>query len=154
MNKIRLEEVIESGDLKEAVRIIQDVGEKQDHKFTSILLKYLESMENALLRNVIAIKLADLESNEAVLPLINLIRSPKTKGNRGTLLYALESFDASSHVVTLVDLLDDTFEASRQSFQLISNMKDKISKAQKDKCKQIITGSWRIIKTKINVTFC
>ncbi|MBP1310035.1 hypothetical protein JOD82_003125 [Paenibacillus sp. 1182] len=28
MNKMRLEEVIESGDLKEAVKIIEDVGEK------------------------------------------------------------------------------------------------------------------------------
>jgi HEAT repeat protein len=138
MNKMRLEEVIESGDLKEAVKIIEDVGEKLDHTFTPILLRYLVTTDSVLLRNVIAITLADLGDSEAVLPLIDLLRNPKTKGNRGTLLYALEFFDVSTHVVALVDLLDDTFEASRQSYQLISNVQDKITKAQKDICRQLI----------------
>lgn len=40
--------------------------------------------------------------------------------------------------MALVDLLDDTFEASRQSYQLISNVQDKITKAQKDICRQLI----------------
>ncbi|AZH28602.1 MULTISPECIES: HEAT repeat domain-containing protein [Paenibacillus] len=138
MDKFRLEEVIESGDLKEAIRIIEDVGEKLDHTFTPILLSYLATTDSALLRNVIAITLADLGDSEAVLPLIDLLRSPKTKGNRGTLLYALEFFDVSTHVVVLVDLLDDTFEASRQSYQLISTVQDKISEAQKGLCRQMI----------------
>ncbi|MDP1509579.1 hypothetical protein Q8I65_05125 [Paenibacillus ottowii] len=73
-----------------------------------------------------------------MLPLIDLLRNPKTKGNRGTLLYALEFFDVSEQVVVLVDLLDDTFEASRQSYQLISNVQDKITKAQKELCRQMI----------------
>lgn len=140
MNKMRLEEVIESGDLKEAVKIIEEIGEKLDHTFTAILLRYLATMDSVLLRNAIAITLADLGYSEAVLPLIDLLRNPKTKGNRGTLLYALEFFDVSTHVVALVDLLDDTFEASRQSYQLISNVQDKITKAQKDICRQLIRG--------------
>ncbi|MGV6934289.1 HEAT repeat domain-containing protein [Paenibacillus sp. CMM36] len=138
MNKIRLEEVIESGDLKEAVKIIEDVGEKLDHTFTPILLRYLVTTDSVLLRNVIAITLADLGDSEAVLPLIDLLKNPKTKGNRGTLLYALEFFDVSTYVVMLVDLLDDTFEASRQSYQLICTVQDKISEAQKDICRQMI----------------
>ncbi|MGW8440793.1 HEAT repeat domain-containing protein [Paenibacillus sp. S33] len=138
MNKMRLEEVIESGDLKEAVKIIEEIGEKLDYTFTPILLRYLATTDSVLLRNVIAITLADLGDREAVLPLIDLLRNPKTKGNRGTLLYALEFFDVSTHVVALVDLLDDTFEASRQSYQLISIVQDKITKAQKDICRQKI----------------
>ncbi|WP_328802143.1 HEAT repeat domain-containing protein [Paenibacillus sp. LX16] len=138
MNKIRLEEVIESGDLKEAVKIIEEIGEKLDHTFTPILLRYLATTDSVLLRNVIAITLADLGDSEAVLLLIDLLRDPKTKGNRGTLLYALEFFHVSTHVVMLVDLLDDTFEASRHSYQLISNVQDKISEAQKDICRQMI----------------
>ncbi|MDY8023127.1 HEAT repeat domain-containing protein [Paenibacillus polymyxa] len=90
MNKMRLEEFIESGDLKEAVRIIEEIGEKLDHTFTPILLRYLATTDSVLLRNVIAIMLADLGDSEAVLPLIDLLRNPKTKGNRGTLLYALD----------------------------------------------------------------
>ncbi|WDM23352.1 hypothetical protein [Paenibacillus polymyxa] len=50
----------------------------------------------------------------------------------------LKEFDVSTHVVMLVDLLDDTFEASRHSYQLISNVQDKISEAQKDICRQMI----------------
>ncbi|QYK66304.1 HEAT repeat domain-containing protein [Paenibacillus sp. S02] len=153
MNKMRLEEVIESGDLKEAVRIIEDVVEKLDHTFTPILLRYLATTDSVLLRNAIAITLADLGDSEAVLPLIDLLRNPKTKGNRGTLLYALEFFDVSTHVVVLVDLLDDTFEASRQSYQLISNVQDKITKAQKDICRQIIRRKLADYKNKYKRDF-
>lgn len=153
MNKMRLEEVIESGDLKEAVRIIEDVVEKLDHTFTPILLRYLATTDSVLLRNAIAITLADLGDSEAVLPLIDLLRNPKTKGNRGTLLYALEFFDVSTHVVALVDLLDDTFEASRQSYQLISNVQDKITKAQKDICRQIIRRKLADYKNKYKRDF-
>ncbi|MBE3648463.1 MULTISPECIES: HEAT repeat domain-containing protein [Paenibacillus] len=138
MNKMRLEEAIESGDLKEAIRIIEDVGEKQDHTFTPILLRYLVTTDSILLRNAIAVTLADLGDNEAVLPLFDLLRNPKTKGNRGTILYALGFFDVSTHVMALVDLLDDTFEASRQSYQLISTVQDKISEAQKELCRKMI----------------
>ncbi|MEK4428708.1 HEAT repeat domain-containing protein [Paenibacillus sp. FSL M7-0802] len=153
MNKMRLEEVIESGDLKEAVRIIEEIGEKLDHTFTPILLRYLATTDSVLLRNVIAITLSDLGDSEAVLPLIDLLRNPKTKGNRGTLLYALEFFDVSTHVVELVDLLDDTFEASRQSYQLISNVQDKISEAQKDICRQIIRRKLADYKNKYKREF-
>jgi HEAT repeat protein len=153
MNKMRLEEVIESGDLKEAVRIIEEIGEKLDHTFTPILLRYLATTDSVLLRNVIAITLADLGDSEAVLPLIDLLRNPKTKGNRGTLLYALEFFDVSTHVVELVDLLDDTFEASRQSYQLISNVQDKISEAQKDICRQMIRRKLADYKNKYKREF-
>ncbi|WP_244310628.1 hypothetical protein [Paenibacillus ottowii] len=85
MNKMRLEEAIESGDLKEAVKIIEGVGEKLDHSFTPILSRYLATTNSVLLRNVIAITLADLGDSGAVLPLIDLLRNPNTKGNRGTL---------------------------------------------------------------------
>ncbi|WP_258297379.1 HEAT repeat domain-containing protein [Paenibacillus peoriae] len=153
MNKMRLEEVIESGDLKEAVRIIEEIGEKLDHTFTAILLRYLATTDSVLLRNVIAITLADLGDREAVLPLIDLLRNPKTKGNRGTLLYALEFFDVSTHVVVLVDLLDDTFEASRQSYQLISTVQVKITKAQKDMCRQMIRRKLADYKNKYNRDF-
>ncbi|MCF2718128.1 HEAT repeat domain-containing protein [Paenibacillus sp. UKAQ_18] len=153
MNKMRLEEVIESGDLKEAVKIIEEIGEKLDYTFTPILLRYLATTDSVLLRNVIAITLADLVDREAVLPLIDLLRNPKTKGNRGTLLYALEFFDVSTHVVALVDLLDDTFEASRQSYQLISTVKDKITKAQKDICRQKIRRKLADYKNKYKRDF-
>ncbi|MDY7992493.1 HEAT repeat domain-containing protein [Paenibacillus polymyxa] len=153
MNKMRLEEVIESGDLKEAVKIIEEIGEKLDHTFTPILLRYLATTDSVLLRNVIAITLADLGDREAVLPLIDLLRNPKTEGNRGTLLYALEFFDVSTHVVALVDLLDDTFEASRQSYQLISTVKDKITKAQKDICRQKIRRKLADYKNKYKRDF-
>ncbi|PNQ81890.1 HEAT repeat domain-containing protein [Paenibacillus sp. F4] len=153
MNKMRLEEVIESGDLKKAVKIIEEIGEKLDHTFTPILLRYLATTDSVLLRNVIAITLADLGDREAVLPLIDLLRNPKTKGNRGTLLYALEFFDVSTHVVALVDLLDDTFEASRQSYQLISTVQDKITKAQKDMCRQMIRRKLADYKNKYKRDF-
>ncbi|MDY8046182.1 HEAT repeat domain-containing protein [Paenibacillus polymyxa] len=153
MNKMRLEEVIESGDLKEAVRIIEEIGEKLDYTFTPILLRYLATTDSVLLRNVIAITLADLGDREAVLPLIDLLRNPKTKGNRGTLLYALEFFDVSTHVVALVDLLDDTFETSRQSYQLISTVQDEITKAQKDMCRQKIRRKLADYKNKYKRDF-
>ncbi|MGG4221267.1 HEAT repeat domain-containing protein [Paenibacillus jamilae] len=153
MNKVRLEEVIESGDLKEALKITEDVGETLDHSLAPILLRYLATTDSVLLRNAIAVTLAYLGDSEAALPLIDLLRSPETKGNRGTLLYALEFFDVSNHVVMLVDLLDDNFEVSRQSYQLISNVQDKITKAQKDICRQMIRGKLEDHKNKYKRDF-
>lgn len=42
-----------------------------------------------ILRNHVAITLSDLRCQEAVVPIIKLLKDPNTEGSRGTLLYAL-----------------------------------------------------------------
>lgn len=69
-------------------------------------------------------------------PIISTIKDPRTKGNRGTLLYALEPFDVSEHVESLVELISgDTFEVSLQSLQLLKSVVDKLSKEAVLKCR-------------------
>lgn len=153
MNKLLLEKVINNGDLAEAMKMIEEVGEKRDNEFTSILIKHLSSTDSPILRNAIAIALADIKNQEAILPLINVLRHPKTEGSRGTLLYALESFDIVPHIVTITDLLDDNFEVSRHSFQLISGVANNLTSAQKEICKQLIRDKIADKKNKNNRTF-
>jgi hypothetical protein len=153
VNKLLLENVINNGDLVEAVKMIEEVGEKRDNEFTAILIKHLGSTDSPILRNAIAIALADIRNQEAILPLINVLKDPKTEGSRGTLLYALESFDIAPHVVTITDLLDDNFEVSRHSFQLISGVANNLSSTQKEICKQLIKDKIADEKNKNNRNF-
>ncbi|MFK4342210.1 MULTISPECIES: HEAT repeat domain-containing protein [unclassified Paenibacillus] len=153
MNKLLLENVINNGDLVVAVKMIEEVGEKRDNEFTAILIKHLGSTDSPILRNAIAIALADIRNQEAILPLINVLKDPKTEGSRGTLLYALESFDIVPHVITITDLLDDNFEVSRHSFQLISGVANNLSSIQKEICKQLIKDKIADVKNENNRTF-
>jgi HEAT repeat protein len=115
-----LVEKIENNKFDEAICIISEIGRDRIKDAVPILIKYLKKTNNNKLRNEIAIALSDIGNPIAVKPLIDMIKHTKTKGNRGTLLYALESFDYSEHIELLVDLLnEDSFEVSRQSLMLI-----------------------------------
>lgn len=135
MNLSELEESIKNNNIDKALKIIADIGVKKYKEACPILMKYFEITNNNILRNEIAIALSDIGYSEAVEPIINMIRNPKTIGSRGTLLYSLESFDYSSYIELLVDLLyDDNFEVSRQAFILIENIIKNLSDETKQKC--------------------
>jgi HEAT repeat protein len=134
MNFSILEENIKNNDIDKAISIITDIGEKKYKEAVPILIKYLEKTDNNKLRNKIAIALSDIGCSEAVEPIINMIKSPKTIGNRGTLLYALELLDYSSHIEFLINLLyDDNFEVSRHSLILIERIIKDIPNEIKEK---------------------
>ena len=145
MNLTNLAKCIENNNIEEAKKIISEIGRKKYFEAVPTLIKYLDNTNNSNLRNNIALALSDIGSTEAVIPLINLIKNPKTIGNRGTLLYALTPFDYSMHFEFLVDLLkEDNFEVSRQSLSLIEDISKKIPARIKQQC---------VIKIKKDIQF-
>lgn len=88
-----------------------------------MLIKHLTLTSDKKLRNLLAISLRDIGSEEAISPLIRLVNDPRTVGSRGTLLYALESFDCTEHLETIIHLfLTGNFEVQAGAYQLIESM--------------------------------
>lgn len=134
-----LENKIKNDCFEEAKDMIKEIGKNKKSEAVPLLIHHLISTDNNSLRNTIAMALADIGSAESIEPLISLLRSPKTVGARGTLLYALGNFNCASHAELIAEMLcEDNFELSRQSLLLLeSNAKD-IPFENKLKCNQII----------------
>jgi hypothetical protein len=110
-----------------AESMLEEIGRTKLKEAIPLLIEYLKSTESHILRNSIAITLSDIESEEAVEPLIDMINHPKTLGARGTLLYALKPFDCSRHIETLVyQLITGNFEVQLQAYQLIEVINSEI----------------------------
>lgn len=104
MDNNSLRSAIENEQFGAAEIILKEVSRSKDIQAIPLLIEYLQSTENALLRNSIALALSDIGNEEVVQPIIDVINDPKTLGYRGTLLYALEPFDCSAHLETLINI--------------------------------------------------
>ena len=146
-----LEEKIKNNKIDEAICIIEEIGEKKYKEAVPFLIRQLESTNNHLLRNTIAMALSDIGDSEAVKPIINMLKQPKTIGYRGTLLAALEPFDYSSYIEMLVDFLyEGNFEVSRKSFILIESIVKKIPDEIRQKCITKIKNEIENLQDKID----
>ena len=125
-NSLRL--AIENEKFDDAEIILEEISRSKDIQAIPLLIEYLQSTENALFRNSIALTLSDIGDEEVVQPLIDVINDPKTLGFRGSLLYALEPFNCSAHLETLIyHLINGNFEVQAQAYQLIESIKGEIS---------------------------
>ena len=128
MDNNSLRFAIENEKFDEAEIILEEISRSKDIQAIPLLIEYLQRTENSLLRNSIALTLSDIGNEEVVQPLIDVINDPKTLGFRGTLLYALEPFDCSAHLETLIyHLINGNFEVQAQAYQLIESIKGEIS---------------------------
>lgn len=135
MNIKGLEEKINKNEIDDAIYIVEQIAERKIEKAVPFLIGQLESTDNHLLRNAIAIALSDIGNEEAVEPIIRMLKHPKTKGFRGTLLAALEPFDYSGHLDILVDsMCEGNFEVSRKSLLLIEAIAKGMSVETRQKC--------------------
>lgn len=120
MNLETLRKAIESGNIDEAKSLLQEVGRNKYENAIPLLLEFLRKTDDNRLRNSIAIALSDIGNERVVEPIVEMINNTKTLGNRGSLLYALEPFDCSLHLETLVKhLVTGNFEVQMNSYQLI-----------------------------------
>ncbi|MFJ7973818.1 HEAT repeat domain-containing protein [Psychrobacillus sp. NPDC096389] len=128
MNNNSLRSAIENEQFEKAEVILEEISRSKDIQAIPLLIEYLQSTENALLRNSIALTLSDIGNEEVVQSLIDVINDPKTLGYRGTLLYALEPFDCSAYLETLIyHLINGKFEVQAQAYQLIESIKGELS---------------------------
>lgn len=121
-----LEIAIETNDVQSIEKLLNELSKHQHKELVPLLVKYLGITENPSIRNTIAMMLRDIGDEEAVQPLVDLLKDPKTIGSRGTLLYALEPFDCIDHLEVIVEqFLAGNFEEQAQAFQLIASLDGK-----------------------------
>lgn len=118
-----LEEALKNCDMELLEEIIDAHEPHELSSAVPLFIRHLRETEDPALRNTIAVALRDIGDEAAVLPLIELLNHPKTLNNRGTLLYALEVFDCSAHLKTIVHLfLSGGFEVQATAYQLLESM--------------------------------
>jgi len=150
MQLSELEETIINNNTEEARKIIEQIGYSKNAKAVPLLIHYLVGTDNNIIRNAIAIALSDIGSIEAIEPIINMLRHPKTIGARGTLLYALEAFDCSAHGELMTDLLlEGNFEVRIQSQILLKSNAKSIPIEVKQKCIEKIQEEMESLREKI-----
>lgn len=146
-----LDNLIQNNEIDQALEIIEEMGNNKEVSAISYLLEQLKITENHLLRNQIAIALSDMSCQEAVEPIINLLKDPKTLGYRGSLLYALEPLNYSEHLRLLFEfIMTGNFEVSRQSFILLEQAKESILQPLRQEYKRKIYKEIENLKDKID----
>jgi HEAT repeat protein len=121
--KSRLIAHITGGDPTSIIEAARESALRQESGVAPYLLEVLRSTSDASVRNAAALALSDLKDPSAFNVLVDLLKSERTHGSRGTILYALGAYDCSTILPLLVDMvIDGHFEVSRQAFSLISGV--------------------------------
>jgi HEAT repeat protein len=82
---------------------------------------------NPFIRDAAAMSLGELQANEVVPKIIDLIQRPENENNRGSLIYALRSFDIKDFFLLFTDLvINGNFEVREMAIDLIENCIEKI----------------------------
>jgi hypothetical protein len=129
MKKEIIEEII--NDIKSsnediARAAIFKVGEKKINEIKPLLVELLDS-PNPFIRDAAAISLGDLQANEVVPKIIELIQLPENENNRGSLIYALQSFETKDFFLLFTDLIIyGNFEVREMAIDLIENCVEKV----------------------------
>ncbi len=151
MNVNQLDTLIQNNQIEKALHLIEEIGDKNEVYAMKYLLEQLKFTDNHIIRNKIAIVLSDRGCQEAVEPIISLLKEPKTIGSRGTLLYALEPLNYTEHLESLFELLlNGNFEVSRHSFILLKRAKDSISQNLKQESKLKLSKAIEDLEDKID----
>jgi HEAT repeat protein len=151
MNDIKLATVpqlidhIKSGDPQRIVEAARECASRHEASATPYLLETLQGTHDAAVRNAVALALSDLKSPSAFSVLVDLLRSDRTRGSQGTLLYALGAYDCSSILPLLVDLvIEGNFEVSRQAFSLISGIETELDERAWKSCSERLRSALKV----------
>lgn len=107
-------------DFQTAIELVENFTNAQVKATENQLMDALMTTCDGNLRNSIALRLSDIRSEALVGAVTQLVEDPKTIGNRGTLLYAIQDLDYSGKLDALLPLLgSSSFEVSREAFNLI-----------------------------------
>lgn len=105
--------LIDQNEIDEAAEYCNALNGSEFQRVEQKLIDYLKSTDDNSVRNTIALLLSDLKSNDAIEPLIQLIKTPSLKDARATLIYALQNLDCPNRIVELFDILYDGNYESR-----------------------------------------
>lgn len=126
---------LHSGNRDLVIKAAHALGDMGDSRAAPILIEILEKTNEPAIRNAAAVGLRELGDERALYPIVSLINDPKTEGNRGTLIYALEGFNCYDLLPFLVKLIiDGNFEVSHQAFSVIESIDIEIDSDTLDIC--------------------
>ena len=133
IKKIRLDKF----NIETVVKKIEAQGNRNDF-FISIRHRLTD--DSYLKDRSICCGLIKEFNDKAFLPLLwSLIGMEKTKGRRGSLVYAMEDMNPLEYLEQLVDLvINDNFEVLANSMSIIDNLEGHIDGGTLDKCIQKI----------------
>ena len=101
------------------------------------LMAFIQVTESRMVRDAIAVALADFQDERAAPVLAELLQDQCTVGGRGSLLYALSGFDNAPFLEQLVDIvIDGNFEERHQAFQNIESIESEIDTGRWTACVQ------------------
>lgn len=122
-----------------AVIAAQTIGGQKLKSLSDDLLHVLKTTDDGRVRNQCAIALSDLRDRRVIDAIVKLLHEPKTSGNRGSLLYALEPFDCRP-LLPLISrtVVKGNFEQSWEAYTLLKRMKGHVGKKIVDECITLI----------------
>jgi hypothetical protein len=110
----------QTSNIKDIVKIAHQLGDLGDPQAVPILIELLNGTQDGLVRNAAALGLRELRDNRAVPYLLEQLKAPDTIGNRGTLMYALETLDATEALVDIVKIMcADNYEVIAMGIRVI-----------------------------------
>lgn len=89
--------------------------------------------KNRRVRDKLAQKIAETKNPRLIEPLVAMIKSQETYGEREGLAKALAEYDALSYMDQLISAVSDRFEEDWVAASCLRELKDKLSAEQKEK---------------------
>jgi hypothetical protein len=114
--------------------IIESSNESEKKELLTAFSNALIEANEPKTRNRIAIAMQDLGDRKALVPLIDAIRNPNTKGARGTLIYAMSEFNPIEYIFDLVKLvIEDSYESSGNALDIVEELEGTMDIEEYDK---------------------
>jgi hypothetical protein len=129
-------------DRDELFKVAHQLGDLGDHRAVPILIDLLESTKDGTVRNAAAAGLRKLRDSRAVPYILEQLKADYTTGNRGTLMYALETLDITENIVEVVKVMcNDNYEVVHMGLRVIEAQKGAYPTHLKFQAIQIIQNS-------------
>lgn len=129
----------QESDIDSRIQEVYALGESGDADAFPVLVDLLNTTDDPRIRNAAAIGLRDLADNRALPFLLAQIKNPKNANYRGTLVYALETLDARSALVDLIDLIGSgDYEAAAMAIRAIETFTAPVATEKKRDAKRTL----------------
>jgi HEAT repeat protein len=134
-----------SRDSKRIVEAARQVAARKVVMAVPQMLELLNKTSDPAVRNALALSLSDLKDASVFDVIVKLLNRKRTRGNRGTLLYALEGYDCTTILPLLVDIvIDGNFEESRQALSLIAGIETELDERTWQRCIERLRAAFAV----------
>lgn len=155
----QIKELIEANEIDDVVKLCKNLNTEMYNDIVNKLIEELKGTLNDNHRNTIAIVLGDLKCNNAINPLIELIKNPKHKLCIGSLIYALQELDCGSVIKEILPVLyKGNYEARYMLYTLLEIKIKEIPEQDKKICidllqkvKENLEERWEVVDDALDI---